>query len=196
MRYVVFVITFMLLAGLRQTPAVAAVINVDFNDSDGPHWTGLVNTTTDVLTINTWTENAGGAQFWTPTASMLPWVWNAVDQTGATFDVPDNWDGMISTTWGFLSPEALGDVTWNEGAYIGTKGYPGWGVSANQANTPNTSFDNTTTTKALVGNATPEDSSGTVTITAIPEPGTMALLGVGYCVIGGIGWTRRKRKSD
>ena len=46
--------------------AHGALYNIDFNDFDGSHWTGVVDTSTDSLTITSWVENLGGIPFWTP----------------------------------------------------------------------------------------------------------------------------------
>lgn len=54
--------------------------------SGGPRWTGVIDTVTNNLRIDTWTElPAHGFEFWTP--ADLPLVWSAVDGNGDPFDV-------------------------------------------------------------------------------------------------------------
>ena len=95
--------------------AGAAVFDVEFNDFDGPHWTGQVDTTTDTLTIQTWVENPGLPDVFSPASLPLTLDALTINGVGGPFDVPDNWDGTISTTWGFIFGAPNASIVWNEG---------------------------------------------------------------------------------
>ena len=94
--------------------ASAVIIPFSLVDNDGPAISGFVDTTADQATFNTWTENSGGVDFFTPVS--LPIVLDAVDSTGASFDVGDDWDGTIGSTWAFIAPLDNFATAWNEGA--------------------------------------------------------------------------------
>jgi hypothetical protein len=111
--------------GAISTPVNAALFNVDFNDYTGPHWTGYIDSSTDTLTITSWVENAGFPDFWTPTSSM---AWNAVDSSGSSYDIPDNWNGAFGINWGFLSPVALSSISFNEGICTINNIKTGWHI--------------------------------------------------------------------
>ncbi len=102
---------------------------VEFNDFDGPHWTGLIDTNTDDLTVTNWAVNPG--QFLSDSVIS---VWPAVQliyhpSTGMAYssydvmpiDIPDNWSGDIHQEpfifW-------IGGV----GADSGRNYYGGWGA--------------------------------------------------------------------
>jgi len=100
----------------------------------GPLWTGIVDTTLDTLTIYTWIEQADSIDFWSPDPTSMPLVWSAVDNTGAPFDVPDGFDGIIDSTFAFISPQNVHEMTWLQSATEGgpllpieATFYPGWG---------------------------------------------------------------------
>ncbi|MCA9236871.1 MAG: hypothetical protein KDA44_15450 [Planctomycetales bacterium] len=85
--------------------------NVNPEFAGGPLWTGFVDTTTDNLTIETWTElPLHGSEFWAP--QTLPLVWPARTSTGALFDVPDTFNGSIDNSFGFISDVSLQDMAW------------------------------------------------------------------------------------
>ncbi len=73
---------------------------VDYNDSDGPHWTGVIDTATDNLTITNWTPNPGkfteltGPTVWPAVNLVLKdtlfgWTYHEIQ----TLDIPDDWSG-------------------------------------------------------------------------------------------------------
>ena len=121
--------SFLLCLVISVPSASAAFFNVDFNDDGGPHWTGTIDTTTDTLTILTWVENSGFPDLWTP--MNLPLIWTATDNTGSIFDIPDDWSGNFSINWGFLSPDPLTDILFNEGTYSIEGQIPGWNIKVN-----------------------------------------------------------------
>jgi hypothetical protein len=107
-----------------------------FPDNGGPHWTGVVDTVSNTLTINTWIDLPGTPEFWTPNLTALPLVWPAVKSNGSPYDVPDNWTGHIDASFGFVSPTSVRNMQWNEGVWGQAPGfslppdadlYPGWG---------------------------------------------------------------------
>ena len=105
-----------------------------FPSSGGPHWTGVVDTVANNLTIHTWTEIPGSTQFWTPlwtpNLTVLPLVWPAVDANGDPFNVPDSFDGHIDSTFAFISTVSARSMSWNEGTYFlapAADFYTGWG---------------------------------------------------------------------
>ena len=166
----------------------ASVFNVTFTDNDGPQWTGQVDTAADTVLITSWTENPGGSIFWTPSA--LPLVWDAVDSSGTGFDVPDNWDGTIDTTWGFLSPVILNSISFNEGTFPNAPIKPGWGILENagtiDANTSEVII-NLWPVSADLATASIADN---VEISPIPLPPAAYLFGSG--ILGLIGIARKK----
>jgi len=46
---------------------------------------------------------------------------------------------------------------------------------------------------ALLGTSVPALAGGTVPPPAIPEPGTLVLMGVGAAALGAVGWWRSKK---
>ena len=94
--------------------------------SGGPRWTGVIDTVTNKLRIDTWTElPAHGFEFWTP--ADLPLVWDAVDGNGDPFDVTDSnlFDGSGEINFGsdaagneandfaFISPVPAQQMNWH-----------------------------------------------------------------------------------
>jgi len=111
--------------------ANATLYSVELIDNDGPHITGVVDTTADTFTILTWIENPGGTAFWS--GNDLPRTYQAKNSNGNAYDVPDNWNGTMSG-WGFLNPNNFYHSGWNEGAsaddiYL----FDGWGIGLVQA---------------------------------------------------------------
>lgn len=96
--------------------------STSFPGSGGPLWTGVVDTVTNKLRIDTWTELPGhGEEFWAP--ASLPMVWDAVGAGGAPFDVPDTFglngvvtfgnDANPATDFAFISPVSLQAMPWH-----------------------------------------------------------------------------------
>ncbi|MBX3432818.1 MAG: hypothetical protein KF847_05825 [Pirellulales bacterium] len=110
-------------AGWSVPAARARLVSIEYYDrgvinpeyAGGPLWTGVVDTTTNTLTINTWIElPLHGAEFWVP--QNLPLVWPAkhFNDLGeaADYDVPDDFDGTIDQTWAFISDQTLREMAW------------------------------------------------------------------------------------
>jgi hypothetical protein len=100
-------------------PARAVLVDVEYYDrgavnpefAGGPLWTGVVDTTTDLLTIRTWQElPLHGNEFWIP--QSLPMVWPARNSSGGLFDVPDTFDGRINDSFAFISDLTLRQMDW------------------------------------------------------------------------------------
>ena len=172
------------------------VFNVEFNDLDGPHWTGQVDTNTDSLTITTWKENPGGNDFWTP--QILPWTWFALNAAGTPVDVRPNWDGTIDGSWGFFPSETSNDlIPWEETA---THGPPpdltgiGWGGMRIEGGIdltgPQVVHQIPLITKANnVWTSASMANEYSVTI-AVPEPSGLYLLLLGAAVAS-VAWRKR-----
>jgi hypothetical protein len=176
--------------------ANADLIGVEWTDNDGPQWTGVVDTTTNSLAILTWVEGAGGVNWWTPStpltfqaylAPTFPTTFAAL----TAFDVADAWDGTIGANWGFLSDLTKDAITWNEGVFTGNTSRLGWGISQFNSGTIRVNFstemDFAFTPFSISGNLVAHADS--VTVTKVPEPGTLTLLGIGLL---GLGLARRK----
>src|SRR5262245_41194584 len=102
-------------------PAQAVLVGVEYYDrgvvnpefAGGPLWTGFVDTETDSLTIQTWTElPLHGSDFWIP--RDLPLVWPARNSLGGLYDVPDSFDGHIDDSFAFISNLTLRDMGWKQ----------------------------------------------------------------------------------
>ena len=179
------------------SPANAALFSVDFNDYDGPHWTGYIDTTNDTLTITGWTENPEPSwqHFWSPADTSIPMIWDAVNGSGLGYDVPDNWDGTFGTNWGFLSRVPLSEINFVDGDCTLNDFIPGWHIykiiSTNYIAT-------NTGTNRMSPWPRWSDFSGivwadSVQVTAIvPIPGAVWLFGSG--LIGFIGLRRKLKK--
>jgi len=103
--------------------ASADLVSVEYYDpaspgfpvDGGPVWTGVVDTVTNNLRIDSWLELPGhGANFWVP--ANLPLVWTARDENGDVYDVPDTFgiDGTVTIddNFAFISPIAAQDMSW------------------------------------------------------------------------------------
>ncbi|TWU25811.1 hypothetical protein Pla144_30230 [Bythopirellula polymerisocia] len=112
----------------------ADLVWLEFNDrasqsfpgSGGPLWTGVVDTVTNKLRIDTWREQPlHGTEFWTPAQlPTTPMVWDAIGANGLPFDVPDNFglNGVVdfgndapanlANDFAFVSPVSMQDMPW------------------------------------------------------------------------------------
>jgi len=169
------------------------VFQVELKDNDGPHVFATVNTTTDSMTINTWTEIAGNFEYWTP--SDLPRVYPAINSVGGTYDVPDNWDGTIDSNWGFVNPDKLPVAGWTEGSYAALAlVHDGWGGRIDAGGNVSVGFDETTLQSVpwAVGNASPADLDFISVVEIIPEPTTLTLAALALLPLG---WSRRRKQT-
>ena len=111
----------------------------------GPHWTGVVDTVGDTLTIYTWEElpitTDWWSPLWTPEIQSSGLVWKAVDASGGDFNVPDDFadvfaNPQLNTTFGFVSEVAAKDMLWKDIRGVpqqlqlapGLDVFPGWGA--------------------------------------------------------------------
>ncbi len=190
MRGQFFVIAFVAFS-VNVCPADAAVFLVDLIDNDGPHISGQVDTSLDILTVTSWTENAGGTAFWTP--STLSRTYSAIDFFMSPFDVPDNWNGTIGTNWGFLNNNDLNATGWNEGTFMspGIVIFDGWGASQLQGSLSTFQtemrWDLIPTGNSSFANA----QFDTVSVSLIPEPGSLSMFALSG--FAGLALLRRKR---
>lgn len=171
--------------------SLAAMYSVDLFDVQGPHIKGIVDTTADTFTINSWTENAGGIAYWT--ASDLPRTYPAVNATGGGFDVPDNWNGTIGNTWGFINPNSLPNAGYHEGSYFsGALAHDGWGGWIDSTNSISVAFNQLRWPVVPVHDrAASTIDFETVRIRQVPEPATAALASL--LLAGTAGMFRRRR---
>ena len=191
------ILTCALSAASWAAPAHADLFNVDFNDPVGPHWTGIVDTSADTLTINTWVENSGGHAFWTAS----PLVWQAVNAGGGPYDVPDTFGASLinASNWGFLSPVTHNEISWNEGTYPELDVHVGWGVGRllgeyHLSGTTGMSYVPVTEPGPPEYVAVVHTNTGIVTVSAVPEPSSFSLclgLVVGLGLVG-----RRRRRTN
>jgi len=185
-RFVLMLSLGALVAWLNPSRAEAASFAVSFNDANVLAFEGVVDTDADTFTVETWfippQAQANEDTPWTLTS--LPSVWNAVDSTGATYDVPDNWDATIGLNWGFLPPGNNASLGWAEGVPTLERTI-GWGAGVYSSGLSTGS--NELSIQALPSaagtvrgaNISHFNSSDSLLITAVPEPGTGAMLLVG-----------------
>lgn len=127
-------------ASVRATLVVVEYVDRNgvggFPENGGPHWSGLVDTVANTLTISSWTDLPGTPEFWTPALTSFPLVWPAVSATGTPYDVPDSFLGQIDGSFAFISPVSARLMAWNQGEWGHTPSfqlppeidfYPGWG---------------------------------------------------------------------
>lgn len=167
--------------------AQATLFDVEYIDLDGPHWTGQVDTTTDELTILTWSENPGGSDFLFPTG--LPITLLAVTSgTGLNpFDVPDDWDGTISTSWAFVLPTPNSSISWGGGTLIPFNDVAsfGWGGLFEVGISVTSLTENNLGDMPLDGGFATLSNADSVSVTLVPEPSAGVLLGAGLLATAG-----------
>jgi len=172
--------------------ANGALFNVDYNDFTGPHWTGVIDTASDKLSINTWTETAGFPDYWTP--SSLPLVWDAIDSGGSIFDVPDDWNGSLGINWGFMSPVVLSAMSFNEGTSTINNMKPGWHIHEINGGIQGNVGQNKMGVWLRASNFVFASEAESVQITAapaVPIPPALWLFGSG--LLGLVGVAKRKK---
>jgi len=185
--------------------ANAGLIIVNFVDNDGPQWEGIVDTSLNTLTINSWVEGAGGTGHWTPSA--VPLIFRAYATPGVgtfqfnqllAYDISDSWDGTIGPTWGFLSDLTKMTISWNEGVFAANNSRLGWGMAQrNDQAIVSTSFNDNTGFSFVPRSTSSNYATRADTVTfrdlkTIPEPSTFAIFALGMI---GITFRRFKKLS-
>lgn len=179
---------------VTSTVSHAALFSVELFDFQGPNIKGIVDTTADTFTINSWTENSGGLAYWT--ASDLPRTYPATNASGGSFDVPDNWNGTIDNSWGFINPNSLPNAGYNEGTFFsGALAHDGWGGWITSSNSVSVAFNQTRWPVVPIHDRTASTIDfETVRIARVPEPATAVMTGL--TLLGMLGRCRRRLESS
>jgi len=91
----------------------AVEFDLFFEEADaGINWSGVVDTTTDTLSIYDWAVT--GNDFY-PRSSSLPMTFSAVSGAFGSYDIPDDWDGSLNN-WGFISDSTWLEYNWTNAA--------------------------------------------------------------------------------
>ena len=124
-----------ILFALGSWSACANLVSIEYFDqafsdavpgSGGPLWSGVVDTVTNRLRIDTWTElPRHSVEFWVPI--NLPIVWDARDSNGDIYDIPDSFGttfapnhppddltATIGSDFAFISPLTAQEMQWKE----------------------------------------------------------------------------------
>jgi hypothetical protein len=166
-------------------------------DTTGPTIDGIVDTATDTFRINSWV-NAPSAVTWTPTLNQFPLTLSALSDSGTSFDIPDNWNGSISS-WAFVLPpgQSITTVQWQQGipsgsfadASFGWGGYRFGSFIGHIGSIPrDTLFAYVPFSES--GVTDPEFES--VSITPVPEPSVSMLA----LLIGLMAWTFIRHRHE
>ena len=169
------------------SPVDAVLVDVEFNDADGPHWFGTVDTANDWLVIDTWTENAGGITYWRPSPDSLPLTWPAVLPNGSSYDVPDTFNGTISDTWGFISSQSSASMSWKSGdddvTFTEPDAHPGWGGFVNVDGFRRVNTNHAQVTVPITATTQSTASGTSNVVTAVPESSAVVNLSVAFLVV-------------
>jgi hypothetical protein len=171
---------YLLLAALvAPSCANAALYDVALVDLDGPQIVGQVNTTTNKFVVTSWTENPGGIATWSPTLASLPLTYTAFINSGAVYDVPDNWAGTVDLTWGFIADRSNASIQWNEGVYTEPLRHHGWGGGINDQGGIATQFFTEKNWQWAPTAATLVNTITFNSVSVVPEPATSASIAWG-----------------
>lgn len=188
----------MLAAGLvllLSSPVQATLYEVSWESIGGPEWTGIVDSTTDALTITSWSEDPAVLPYQYFELTDFATTWNAISATGAVYDVPDDWDMTIGTNWGFVRPVSNA-IGWSGGGP--NPHFAGWGAACLIAicTIPFNFVDNENVLLGIPidGQSSPAAyaRAGGVVITEVPEPGTLVIAVLG---LAGLMQARQRRRS-
>ncbi len=172
--------------------ANAQTWNVDYGRSNTLRWTGVVDASTDTLTINSWDTSSVSTLYWNP---VLPLVFNSITGAAgseASYDIQSNWDGTFNN-WGFLSADSINNITWAEGS-TSVSAHMGWGVDDFRGlSQPSLGYTNDVGVMRNIAfderTSLNEFSSVVITPISVPEPTSSLLLGLGALSV----LVRRKR---
>jgi len=153
----------------------AVVLSVSLSSNDGYAVAGTVDTTTDQFIISSWTAGSPTSP-WSASNTILPLTLTARTGTGQLFNLPDTWNGLIDSTWGFVSESSNDTITWNEGNYTESARHFGWGGAIGSSG--NYSFFSNQDELQFAPNGATSVTTlswDSVSITPVPEPSSALL---------------------